>query len=330
MKKYFKIGLILLLVLIVCTVAYIFFDRKKEYTKNLYYMDTYIYIKIYETNKAKVEKVFKDINQMYKEYHELTDRYNHYDGITNLYDIYHNGFDSETLTLDSRLYEILEYAKDWNKKYYKLNIELGNIIDIWKKYRDNKEGIPTVKELQQNKNGAKLVLLGDNKIVNNHPNLDLGSIAKGYVTEKVGQYLESIGIKEYLINAGGNVKVGDSYDKEYYKIGIQSPVDNGELLTIVKGENISVVTSGGYERNYEYNGIIYHHIIDSDTLFPSNYMKGVTVITKDSALGDILSTSLFLMSVDDGQEFIKKYDAEAIWYTNDNKIIRSERFNNYE
>ena len=59
-------------------------------------------------------------------------------------------------------------------------------------------------------------------------------------------------------------------------------------------------------------------------------MKSVTVVTKDSALGDILSTTLFLMTVDEGKEFIKDYDVEAIWVTNDDRIIRSEGFSAYE
>ena len=65
-------------------------------------------------------------------------------------------------------------------------------------------------------------------------------------------------------------------------------------------------------------------------MFPSEYLKGVTVISKDSSIGDVLSTILFLMSVEEGQKFIKKYDVEVIWYTNDNKIIRSEGFSAYE
>ena len=207
---------------------------------------------------------------------------------------------------------------------------MGNIIDIWKEYRNDKTGVPDLSQLKEYSNYVDLILLDDNKILNNHPNLDLGSIAKGYATEMAGRYLESVGIDEYLINAGGNVKVGDAYNKEYYKIGVQSPVISGELLTIVNGTNISVVTSGGYERNYVYNGKEYHHIIDPDTLFPSEYLKGVTVISKDSSIGDVLSTILFLMSVEEGQKFIKKYDVEVIWYTNDNKIIRSEGFSAYE
>lgn len=330
MKKIFKLGLIIIVVLLLCVLIWSFFNKKREYTKNIYYMDTYIYVKIYEKSSEKAEIVLNEVEQIYREYHELTDRYNHYDGIFNIYDIRNNNLEYETLTLDQKLYDILEFTDNWNKKYYKLNIEMGDIIDIWKKYRDSGAGIPNLEELNSNSNYTELILLNNNQILNNHPNLDLGSVAKGYATEKVGEYLESVGVEQYLINAGGNVKVGKSYNKDYYKIGVQNPSVDGNLLTIVKGNNISVVTSGGYERNYTYDGKEYHHIIDPTTLFPSEYMKSVTVICKDSSLGDVLSTILFLMSVEDGQEFIKDYDVEAIWYTNDNQIIRSEGFSSYE
>lgn len=328
MNKAIKIIGILLMTSILSLVVFLWFNQKREYSKNIYYMDTYIYVKIYAKNVNVAKEALTEVENMYQKYHQLTDRYNHYDGIINVYDIYNNNLNMETLTLDSRLYEIFEYAEDGNEKYFKFNIEIGNVIDVWKKYRENKNGIPTLKELQTTT--TDLVLLGNNQISNNHPNLDLGGIAKGYATEKVGEYLESIGIYEYLINAGGNVKVGQSYNNKNYKIGIQSPNSQEQILTVVNGENISVVSSGGYERNYEYDGNIYHHIIDPETLYPANFMKGVTVVTKDSVLGDYLSTSLFLMSVDEGKEFIKNYDAEAIWYTNDNQIIRSEKFNQYE
>lgn len=325
MKK--KIVIILILCLFIILSIY-FINIKREYTTNMYYMDTYIYVKLY--SKKDATDILKKIDDIYKYYHQLTDRYNHYDNVTNLYDIYHNTLDDSELIIDSKLYEILEYAKKWEEKYPKFNVEMGKTIDVWKKYRDSGDGIPSDVELEETKNYQKLVLLKDNKILNNHPNLDLGALSKGYTTEIVGKYLESLGIEDYLINAGGNVKVGNSYKKKNYSIGIKSPVEGEDLLTVVYGNNISVVTSGGYERNYEYNGIVYHHIIDPDTLYPNSNMKSVSVITKDSALGDILSTTLFLTSVEEGLNLIKDYDCEAIWYTNDNEIIRSENFKNYE
>lgn len=328
MKKIYRILITGLIVIGGITVMILLFNQKKEYSSNIYYMDTYIYIKVY-SNKNKAKEALNNVESIYKQYHQLSDRYHHYDGITNVYDIKNNDL-KDNLVLDDKLYNLLVYADKWHQKYNKYNIEIGNIIDTWKKYRDSETGIPSIEELKSINKITNLVLLGNNTILNNHPNLDLGSIAKGYATEEAGKYLESIGINEYLINAGGNVKVGNSYGKKYYNIGIQSPKKDGNLLTKVKGNNISVVTSGSYERFYEYDGNIYHHIIDPDTLMPSKYMKSVTVITHDSALGDILSTVLFLNSVDDGMNIIKEYDAEAIWYTNEDNIIRSDGFKNYE
>lgn len=327
MKKN-KIIIISVVVLALLLISIFLFNIKKEYITNMYYMDTYIYVKLY--SKKDATEILKEVDSIYNQYHNLTDRYNHYDGIINVYDIYHNNLIDNELEIDSKLYDMLKYAKEWEEKYPKFSIEIGDTIDVWKKYRDSGVGIPTSEELENTRNYSKLILLGGNKISNNHPNLDLGAISKGYTTEIVGKYLESIGITDYLINAGGNVKVGNSYKKESYRIGIQSPIKDEELMTVINGNNISVVTSGGYERNYEYNGTIYHHIIDPDTLFPTNNMKSVTVITKDSALGDILSTTLFLTSIEEGKEIIKDYDCEVIWYTNNNEIIRSENFSSYE
>lgn len=325
MKKLKILVIIMLLIITGCT------NKEKEYKMNLYYMDTYIYIDFFCDNNTKAENIKKDIDNIYKEYHQLSDRYNSYEGITNLYYIYNNNSKEKEITLDSKLYDLLSYSLKFQEKTTnKFNIEIGNIIDIWKKYRDKGEGIPSNKELQSAKKTNHIVLLDNNKILNNHPNIDLGAISKGYTTEIVGKYLESNGINKYLINAGGNVKVGIPNKKDKYSIGIKSPNKDDSLLTIVKGKNISVITSGSYERNYTYNDKIYSHIIDPSTLYPAEYMKSVTVITSDSALGDALSTTLFLMPIEEGKELTKEYNVEAIWVTNDDQIIRSEGFSNYE
>ena len=82
---------------------------------------------------------------------------------------------------------------------------------------------------------------------------------------------------------------------------------------------------------YEYEGKKYHHIIDPSTNFPSEYMKSVTIVADDSALADFLSTTLFLMTVEEGQEFIKNYpEVDVIWYTLDDQVISTEGIKQYE
>lgn len=307
-----KIILILLLLLTGCS------KEIKPITKNLFYMDTLINIKIYETDTKKVDDAINYIDNLYKKYDEITNFYNENSELSKLNN-------SKQLTISNELYDLIEIGIEYyNKSNGLFNINMGGVSKIWHNFRENPTNLPT-EQLNIDISIYNIKLLDNNTIINNGFSIDLGALVKGYVTELAGKYLEENGLNNYIINAGGNVKVGKSH-KGYYTIGIANPNKNESIMT-VKGENISVVTSGGYERFYEYNGIFYHHIIDPNTRYPANYMKSVTVIGKDSGLCDILSTTLFLMDIEKGKEFIKDYDVSVIWYTLDNEIIKSEGFN---
>ena len=300
-----KIVLILILLLTGCS--------KQEYSKNLFYMDTIINIKIYNVSESKANEAFDEIEKLYQKYEQLTNFYDEDSELSKL----NNDVNYE---ISDDLFELIKIGYEWDiKTNGLLNINIGNLTKIWHDFRENPVSLPNLDDVS-----IEHLKLQNDKILNDKVNIDLGSITKGYVTEKAGIYLESIGIDYYLINAGGNVKVGKS-NKGYYNIGIASPISD-ETFEIVKDENISVVTSGGYERFYEYDGVMYHHIIDPNTMYPANYMKSVTVIGKDSGLCDILSTTLFLMDIDSGKEFTKDYDVKVIWFTNDNEIIKSDNY----
>ncbi len=307
--------------------------KNRIYERNYSYFDTYINIKVYSNSSKKANEALDEIDKIYSEYHKLTDRYNSYQGITNLYTINNNVLNEEYLKIDKKLYELIEYGINMYKwSNGKVDISMGNVIDIWKGYREAGISIPTIEELKYvNYNNINEIELKDNKIKNNNLNIDLGSISKGFATKKVGEYLESIGLKKYLINAGGNVLTGESYKKDKYKIGLENPNNQNDIYKIIKVENEAVVTSGGYLRYYEYNGTKYHHIIDPDTLFPANNVKSVTVITKDSAYADFLSTYLFLLPLEDGKKYVDELDnVEAIWYLNDDTTVTSKGFSKYE
>ncbi len=335
MKAYVNY-IIISIITIVLSLLFLFnsTNKKEVYTTNLFYMDTYINIKIYDVDEKTKDKAFDNIDKIYKKYHELSDRYQKYDNVKNIY--YINNIDINTeIEIEKELYDLIDYSVSFcNKSNGLLNIAMGNVIDVWKSYRDGeKEGIPTIDELKdKNISLEDLVLLDNNKVSKkSNISLDLGAFAKGYATEVVGKYLESINIDKYIVNAGGNVKVGNHYDNKKYKIGLEKPTKESDIYKVVNGNNIAVTTSGSYERFYEYNGESYHHIIDPNTLFPPQYMLSVSVITNDSTYADALDTMLFLMSTLDGLDYVNKLDdVEAIWYTNDGKIIRSEGFKKYE
>lgn len=310
--------------------------KVKEYTRNYFYMDTYINVKIYSSSKNKALKALDEIDNIYHTYHDLTDRYNAHE--YGLYNLNKNG----NSTIDYRLYQIINYGYDWYKKSDGLfNIAIGNVTDVWLKYREKGSGVPTKEELVKKSINISDVIINevitnvsnpkvDSIKLNNGVKIDLGAIAKGYTTDVVADYLKSKGIKKYIINAGGNVLVGKKAKESGYKIGIENPTGEGGIYKIVKGEDIAIVTSGGYNRNYTYDGVTYNHIINPKTLYPANNMLSVTVIAKSSKEADALSTTLFLMDVDKGMEFIKEYDADAIWYLNDGKVITTPGIAKYE
>lgn len=312
-------------------------SSKDVYTKDLLYMETFINIKIYSSNSSLVEKSFDKIDDMFNEYDKLSDRYHSYDDIINVDYINKKLPLNKEIKIDSKLYDVLEYSKSYYDKTNKLfNITLGHVIDVWSDYRSGiKKGIPDINELKNSGSidSEGLVLKGDNKIVKTSDiSIDLGAIAKGYVTELAGDYLESVGLNEYIITAGtSSVKAGKHYDNSIYKIGIINPEKTNELYKIIKGNNLSVTTSGSFNKYFEYEGIRYHHIIDPVSLFPLNHMLSVTVITDDAALGEILSTTLFLMPIDEGIEYLDNFDnVEAIWYGIDGKITKTNGFDKYE
>ena len=332
MKNKKTILILILFFVILIIILYNSF-KSRIYERNYSYFDTYINVKIYSNSSKKANEALDEIDKIYSEYHKLTDRYNSYQGITNLYTINNNVLNEEYLKIDKKLYELIEYGINMYKwSNGKVDISMGNVIDIWKGYREAGISIPTIEELKYvNYNNINEIELKDNKIKNNNLNIDLGSISKGFATKKVGEYLESIGLKKYLINAGGNVLTGESYKKDKYKIGLENPNNQNDIYKIIKVENEAVVTSGGYLRYYEYNGTKYHHIIDPDTLFPANNVKSVTVITKDSAYADFLSTYLFLLPLEDGKKYVDELDnVEAIWYLNDDTTVTSKGFSKYE
>lgn len=298
----------------------------------MFYMDTYIEVKLYDVDKSDAELVFSEIDSIYSEYHKLSDRYKSYDNVINIYYLNNTLKIDEEIEISDELRDLINYGiKMYDKTDGYVDIALGNAIDVWKKYREEGNNIPGLFELKTSGGmDIKDILLENNKFRRlSDVKIDLGGYAKGYVTELVGNYLEKEGYTKYLINAGGNVKVGTRYKDTKYLVGLEEPFNETNIYKKINVENVSVVTSGSYQRYYEYDGKNYNHIINPFTLFPENYTKSVTIITKDSGYADILSTYLFLLPIDEGIELINKLDdVEAIWYSD--SIYKSEGFTKYE
>ncbi len=162
--------------------------------------------------------------------------------------------------------------------------------------------------------------------------LDLGAIAKGYIADKMKEFLISKGVKSATINLGGNVLcIGRKTDNSPFRIGIQKPfADRSETIAILDIEDKSVVSSGIYERYFEKDGTFYHHILNPDTGYPyKNHLVSVTIISDQSVDGDGLSTSCFALGLEKGLELINSLpNVHAVFITDDGKLHYSENFQN--
>jgi thiamine biosynthesis lipoprotein len=150
--------------------------------------------------------------------------------------------------------------------------------------------------------------------------LDIGAVAKGWAADAAAVILKEE-MPSFLLSLGGNVYTGEAPldGRASWAVGVQDPRPDdsgagGVILDVVEVNGLTVVTSGDYWRYYEVDGQRYHHIIDPETLFPSTKMLSVTIICESSTLADFLSTTLFVLSAEDGLALIEGMDGvEAFW-----------------
>ena len=158
--------------------------------------------------------------------------------------------------------------------------------------------------------------------------IDLGGIAKGYTYSQIMQIYQDCGVTSGLVNLGGNVQaLGCKTDGSKWRVAIQSPDDTEEYLGILEIEDQAVITSGGYERYFEEDGVTYHHIIDPAIGYPADSgLISVTIVSDDGTLADGLSTSLFIMGEEKAAQFWRENsdEFEAIMETSDGELYVTE------
>lgn len=153
---------------------------------------------------------------------------------------------------------------------------------------------------------TKTLTLGDNQ------EIDLGGIAKGFTSSRIMEIFKKDGVTCGMVSLGGNVHLlGTKQDGSEWRVGIQDPDNTDDMLGVLEADDCAVITSGAYERNFEKDGVTYHHIIDPATGKPSNSgLTSVTIVSKDGTLADGLSTSLFVMGKDKAIAYWKQHADE--------------------
>ena len=153
--------------------------------------------------------------------------------------------------------------------------------------------------------------------------IDFGGIAKGYAVDRAKDIMASRGIKNGLVNLGGNIfALGNASGKRKWKIGVQDPRDKDKVLYSFELTDRAISTSGNYERFFEIGGKRYSHIMNPLTGEPCEGIISVTVVADSAEEADALSTAIFVMGEEKGLTLAKSIKGiEVLMLKEDSKII---------
>lgn len=235
---------------------------------------------------------------------------------------------AETATLPLELQELLKQSQllcEETKGAF--DPTLGVLVDLWD-VRAEQPSVPQEAEIVEARKhcGIETLSLDDKQVIlQDGMQLDLGAIAKGYVTDLLVEQLRADGVKHALLSLGGNVyALGDKNGKPF-QIGLADPKNPSKLLGKLLLQNRAVVTSGDYQRYFEADGKRYHHIVDPKTGHPADSgLAAVTVVAQSALLADAYSTALFVMGQEEGLRLVEADERlEAVFVTRDGTVTCS-------
>lgn len=236
----------------------------------------------------------------------------------------------EEVQLSDDTFNILQKAKHFSElSQGNFDITIGPIVKLWNIGMDNAR-VPTQEEIAEKLplvNYQDLILDEEKKtafLKQEGMQIDLGAIAKGYAADEAARVLKEAGIKHAIVNLGGNVlTINTKPDGSLWRLGLQDPYEpRGKSMGVVLLNNQTLVSSGTYERNLEWEGEVYHHLLSPEDGYPAqNGLVSVSIITRESVDADALSTAAFLLGLEDGMKLIEELpDTEAIFITEDRKV----------
>lgn len=298
MKRIMPVFLIILL--FCCTGC-----QKEKLTVSDFMLNTYVSITVYGEENAQTAREALKLGHEYEQIFSRTIP------------------DSDLSFLNSQ-----KYLKQANEELYDListglyyceltdgalDISIEPLTSLWNVTSENPvvPSGPDIQSALSRVNYKNIFLSNDGSIsLENDASIDLGAIAKGYIADKIRQFLIENGVSNGIINLGGNVLcIGSKPDGSDYHIAIQNPLDTDGTILTLHVDDMSVVTSGTYERYFISDDKLYHHIIDSRTGYPAeNGLCSVTILSEDSVTGDCLSTACLVMGKEDALTLLNSLD----------------------
>lgn len=301
-------------------------EGEKEYHKADFALGTVCSVKIY-TNKGgrEVEKIF---GKVFSELNRLEEIFSANSGHSVLQNVNDNA-GKKSVEVPAELYSLLERAVYFAQKTDSaFNPAIGAVVKLWNIGMEN-PSVPTEENLKKalKKIDYKKIELKNGSVflTEEGMQLDLGGIAKGYAADCIKTILLGEGIERGIIDLGGNVcTIGLKQDGSPWRVGIRNPVigNDRSSAAYLEVSDKTVVTSGDYERFFEKDGKIYHHILSSKTGYPAeNDLRAVTIVADTSADADALSTSFFVLGLEKSLQLIKSFPGvSAAFFMKDNSV----------
>lgn len=297
--------------------------------KEDFIFNTRVHQKIYYNKEVGINEVQKIVEQatiLMQEFEEKLSFFNEESEVSIINKNASKGFKKVSEDTFEILKKAVYYSKLTNGIF---DITIAPLVKAWKINSDNpvileddkiNELIKLVdyEDVILNENNLSVMLLRENQ------KIDLGGIAKGYIADKIIDFYKQNNVKSAIINIGGNIKVlGKKDDGSLWNIGIYEPKKHSEkIICSIEARDKSIVTSGGYERAFNYNDELYCHILNPKSGYPiKSDLKSITVVSSESIDGDALSTPLFIMGKDKAYEFMKKYNISGVMITDGDEII---------
>lgn len=315
MRRIIILCLSLLLILGFCSCGT---KRDRYISKDIFAMDTVISLNIPSEIKES-ESVFKAAEQY------IIDIENNFSATIDTSEVSRFNISSDGLySADSEMYSLVTLSLDvYDSSNGAFDPSAGVLSLLWDMRGEGR--IPESSEIYgaMRHIGADKITASNGNILKSDPLLclDLGGIAKGYALGKTCEYLKSLGAEYGIVSFGGNVGlIGNKPDGEEWQVAIKDPYDTSSVIGTLSIPGGYVSVSGDYERYFECDGVKYHHIFDPSTGYPvRNGIHTVAVYTNDAALGDALSTALFVMGYEEAIELYDsgKYSFEALFVTDE-------------
>ena len=302
-------------------------ERKVEpLSKSDFMLNTFVTVTLYDKDDPKILNECLDICRSYENVFSKT-----IEG-SEVYEINHRPAQESSVKLSPDMAALLSKGLYYSRiSGGDFDITVEPLSSLWDFTAPNPV-VPPSDEISAavKKVGYQNLKLDDDTLTFLSPDtsIDFGAIAKGYIADRMKDYLLEQGVRSAVINLGGNVLcVGNKPDGSPFKIGLQKPyADRNETIETLNIEDMSVVSSGVYERHFVKDGVNYHHILNPRDGYPyDNGLVSVTILSKLSVDGDALSTTCFSMGLEKGMELLNSMDdVYGVFITEDGKVHYTE------